>query len=54
MLAHLSGFALGTIAGVAHATWYCPRGRVAQLVSGALALGAIVVAWAVGLAATTR
>ncbi|MBP9591161.1 MAG: rhomboid family intramembrane serine protease [Steroidobacteraceae bacterium] len=54
VLAHLSGFALGTIAGVAHATWHSPRGRVAQLVAGALALGAIGVAWAVALAATSR
>jgi membrane associated rhomboid family serine protease len=51
VLAHLSGFATGAIAGVIHATWRCPRGRYAQVATGVLALASIVVAWACGFAA---
>lgn len=51
VLAHLSGFAMGTIAGMGHATWHLPRGRVVQLALGAATLGAILAAWAIGLAA---
>ena len=46
VFAHLSGFAMGVLAGVAHAALPVPRGRVAQLVAGAAALLLLVGAWA--------
>lgn len=50
VLAHLTGFAAGAVAGVLHAAWRVPRGRVAQILTGALSLAAIVVAWVLALA----
>lgn len=45
VLAHLSGFAMGAIAGFAHATVHVPRGRLAQWVAGGIAVAALVLAW---------
>lgn len=45
VLAHLSGFAMGSIAGLVHATLRIPRGRIAQWISGGIALAALVLAW---------
>jgi MYXO-CTERM domain-containing protein len=49
VLAHLTGFAMGALAGVAHATWRVPRGAIAQFTAGSLALLAIAGAWALAL-----
>jgi hypothetical protein len=49
VLAHLTGFAMGALAGVAHATWRVPRGVVAQVVTGLLALAFVGVAWMLAL-----
>jgi len=51
VLAHLTGFAMGALAGIAHAVLRVPRGPLAQWISGALALAALVLAWASALAA---
>jgi membrane associated rhomboid family serine protease len=50
VLAHLTGFAMGAFAGVAHATWRVPRGAVAQVIAGSLALAVVAGAWALALA----
>jgi membrane associated rhomboid family serine protease len=50
VLAHLTGFAMGVLAGVAHATWRSPRGTTAQLLCGLLALVALGGAWSLALA----
>jgi rhomboid protease GluP len=49
VLAHLTGFVMGTLVGVLHAAWRVPRGRVAQLVAGAAALMVVAAAWACAL-----
>ena len=49
VLAHLTGFAMGALAGVAHAAFRVPRGPAAQWVSGLLAIGVLVLAWALAL-----
>lgn len=49
VLAHLTGFTMGILAGVAHATWRVPRGGVAQLVAALACLLAIGVAWSIAL-----
>jgi len=49
VLAHLTGFAMGALAGAAHAAWRCPRGLAAQVVAGLGALLAIVAAWALAM-----
>ena len=49
VLAHLTGFAMGTLAGVAHATWRVPRGPVAQGVAGAVSIAVLAGAWALAL-----
>jgi membrane associated rhomboid family serine protease len=49
VLAHLTGFAMGAIAGAAHATWRVPRGAVAQVVGAAAALAVVAVAWVLAL-----
>jgi membrane associated rhomboid family serine protease len=49
VLAHLTGFVTGTIAGIAHATWRMPRGLVAQVVAAAASLFVIVRAWVLAL-----
>jgi len=51
VLAHLTGFAMGLLAGVAHASWRVPRGAVAQVVAGVLAIAVIILAWAYALGA---
>lgn len=51
VLAHLTGFAMGAIAGLAHATLPVPRGRVAQWVAGGLALAVPALAWWLALGA---
>lgn len=45
VLAHLTGFAMGLLAGLAHATWRVPRGPFAQLVAGIASVAALVLAW---------
>jgi membrane associated rhomboid family serine protease len=49
VLAHLTGFAMGALAGVVHAAFPVPRGPVAQWISGVLAIGVLVVAWSLAL-----
>lgn len=49
VLAHLTGFAMGILAGVAHATWRAPRGTVAQLMAALASLLVIGAAWATAL-----
>jgi membrane associated rhomboid family serine protease len=49
VLAHLSGFAMGALAGAAHAAWRCPRGPAAQTAAGLVALLTIVGAWVIAL-----
>ncbi len=49
VLAHLTGFAMGALAGLAHATVRVPRGPVSQWASGALALAAVAYAWMIAL-----
>jgi rhomboid protease GluP len=49
VLAHLTGFAVGAAAGVAHATWRAPRGRIAQFAAGLASVVAVGVAWALAL-----
>jgi hypothetical protein len=49
VLAHLTGFAMGLLAGVAHASWRIPRGTVAQVVAGVLAIAVIAGAWQLAL-----
>ncbi len=51
VLAHLTGFAMGALAGVAHATLRIPRGPPAQWLSGGLALAALAFAWSLALGA---
>lgn len=52
VLAHLTGFAMGALAGIAHAALPLPRGRVAQWVAGVAALLVIAGAWAWALRIT--
>jgi membrane associated rhomboid family serine protease len=49
VLAHLTGFAMGALAGVAHATWRVPRGSVAQAAAGLLSLALVTIAWVLAL-----
>ena len=49
VLAHLSGFAMGVLAGIAHAAWRVPRGPVAQVVAGIASIALIVGAWVLAL-----
>ena len=51
VLAHLTGFAMGSLAGLAHATLRIPRGPVAQTLSGVAALAVLAFAWAQALSA---
>jgi len=46
VLAHLTGFVMGALAGAVHAAWRCPRGSVAQVVAGIISLAAVCAAWA--------
>jgi len=50
VLAHLTGFAMGAAAGVAHATWRAPRGTAAQLAAGVASLAVVAAAWTMALA----
>ena len=50
VLAHLTGFAMGALAGIAHASWRSPRGTVAQVAAGLLSLALVGVAWMLALA----
>ncbi|NJD30674.1 MAG: rhomboid family intramembrane serine protease [Gammaproteobacteria bacterium] len=50
VLAHLTGFATGAVAGVLHATWRVPRGTVAQILAGSFALALVAASWALALA----
>jgi membrane associated rhomboid family serine protease len=49
VLAHLTGFAMGLLAGVAHAAWRVPRGPLAQVAAGLTSAAVLVVAWALAL-----
>lgn len=49
VLAHLTGFAMGALAGLAHATVRVPRGRLAQGLAGLGAAALLVTSWAVAL-----
>jgi membrane associated rhomboid family serine protease len=51
VLAHLTGFATGVLAGIAHAALRVPRGFVAQVVAGVAALAVLIAAWVLALAA---
>jgi rhomboid protease GluP len=51
LLAHLTGFAMGLLAGVAHAAWRVPRGALAQVVAGVASVAALALAWALALSA---
>jgi hypothetical protein len=46
VLAHLTGFVMGAVAGAGHAAWRCPRGSAAQVVAGLSSLAAVCTAWA--------
>jgi membrane associated rhomboid family serine protease len=50
VLAHVTGFAMGALAGVAHAAWRAPRGDYTQAVAGLVALGVVSAAWVLALA----
>jgi membrane associated rhomboid family serine protease len=50
VLAHLTGFAMGVVAGVAHATWRVPRGPTAQAVAALSSVAVIAGAWLLALA----
>jgi rhomboid protease GluP len=50
VLAHLTGFAAGAAAGVAHATWRLPRRPVAQWVAGVASVALVAAAWVTALA----
>jgi membrane associated rhomboid family serine protease len=50
VLAHLTGFAMGALAGIAHAAWRVRQGTIVQLLCGLLALVALAAAWSVALA----
>ena len=49
VLAHLTGFAMGALAGVVHASWPGTRGAAAQFVAGVASIAVVVVAWALAL-----
>jgi membrane associated rhomboid family serine protease len=49
VLAHLTGFFTGAIAGIAHGTWRVPRGAVAQVVAATAALAVIAGTWVLAL-----
>jgi membrane associated rhomboid family serine protease len=51
VLAHLTGFATGAIAGIAHATWRVPRGPAAQAVAALASVAVIGGAWLLALGA---
>jgi len=51
VLAQPHRFAMGLLAGLAHATLRVPRGRVAQTLSGVAALAVLALAWAQALSA---
>jgi membrane associated rhomboid family serine protease len=51
VMAHLTGFAMGVLAGVAHAAWRVPRGPFAQVAAGLSALLALLCAWGLALTA---
>lgn len=52
VLAHLTGFAMGTLAGIAHATWRIPRSAVVQVGAAVASLVVITCAWIVALGAS--
>jgi membrane associated rhomboid family serine protease len=49
VLAHLTGFAMGALAGIAHASWRNPRGGGTQVAAGLLSLALVGVAWMLAL-----
>lgn len=52
VLAHLTGFAMGALAGVLHAAWPAPRGAAAQVLAGSASIAIVAAAWACALAFT--
>jgi rhomboid protease GluP len=52
VLAHLTGFMTGAIAGLLHATWRVPRSTSAQLVAAMASLAAVAGAWMLALRLT--
>lgn len=50
VLAHLTGFAMGAVAGALHASWRLPRGQVAQVLAGTLNIALVAGAWVLALA----
>jgi len=52
VLAHLTGFVTGAIAGLLHATWRVPRSTSAQLVAAIASLAAVAGAWMLALRLT--
>jgi rhomboid protease GluP len=53
VLAHLTGFATGTIAGIAHAGWRIPRGVMVQVVATVVSLLVVAGAWVAALGASS-
>jgi membrane associated rhomboid family serine protease len=51
VLAHVTGFVAGAVAGAAHASWRVPRGGTAQVFSAVASLAAVATAWAMAIAA---
>jgi membrane associated rhomboid family serine protease len=49
VLAHLTGFATGVLAGIAHATWRIPRGAAAQVIAAVVSLLVVAGAWVAAL-----
>jgi membrane associated rhomboid family serine protease len=49
VLAHLTGFATGALAGIAHANWRIPRGAVAQVIATVVSLLVVSGAWLLAL-----
>ncbi|RPI16236.1 MAG: rhomboid family intramembrane serine protease [Lysobacterales bacterium] len=54
VVAHLTGFAAGTLAGIAHARWPARRGAVAQWLAGLVSVAVLAGAWALALSAAAR
>ncbi len=53
VFAHLTGFAMGTLAGIAHAELRIPRGAAVQVGAAVVSLGVIAGAWVLALGASS-
>jgi membrane associated rhomboid family serine protease len=49
VLAHLTGFAMGALAGALHAAWRVPRGRGTQVIAGLVSVTVVAAAWGLAL-----